>query len=82
MKREGRGALPLDGRISLLEGELTDHEETVADQIAGLRVEMKNQAEDDRAERKEQAASTNRLLFGILFAILTLVGGVASQAIK
>lgn len=49
----------------MLEGELTDHETTVEQQMGALRAEMKS-----------ATATTNRLLFSMLVVLLTVLGGL------
>lgn len=65
MNRDGRHRMAVDDRVGLLETELTEHEDTVAEQIHALRTDMKS-----------SQAATNRLLFGILVVLLTVLGGL------
>lgn len=73
MNRNGRDKImDVPVRVKLLEDELTEHEESVAEQISALRQENK----DAQKEAKEQSKATNRLLFAIFMALLTFLGGV------
>jgi hypothetical protein len=62
--------MEVPSRVTLLENELSDHENEVAHEIVSLRNEM-----------KASARATNQLLFGILVVLLTVLGGFITQLV-